>query len=162
MTSNLERLKKLASLIPTKKKNETMITMNCHVFYRDVYVFVDRFRDMAFLRKKNRLKIVISQCLRGSALMWHFMKLSDMKKEYFKIVILNQWKHALIYRFKKRTFMTLTKLQNVKYIMTDARIEKNSRNFAQDIFRHVKVAHLNSVQNQSIMTWNVFDCEFRF
>lgn len=57
--------------------------------------------------------------------------------------------------------MTLIKFQVICYIMADAKTKKNSRSFAQNIF-HVKIAHLNFIQNQLIMTWNALNCEFWF
>ena len=46
-----------------------------HVYYRDVYVFVDRLKDLAVQNKD--VKNVIVSCLRGSALMWYSMELSE-------------------------------------------------------------------------------------
>ena len=39
---------------------------NKYLYYRDVFVFVDRLKALA---KKNNVKSVISECLRGTALM---------------------------------------------------------------------------------------------
>lgn len=68
---------------------------------------------------------------------------------------------VLIRRFKERTPIALTKLQKVKYSISDARNCKSSRIFAQDIFRHAKAASIDPVLNQLIMAWNALDCEFR-
>ena len=56
----------------------------------------------------------------------------------------------------------MTKFQIVRYILTDAKAEKNFKIIVQNIFRHVKTIHLNSIQNQLIMIWNALNCEFRF
>lgn len=65
-------------------------TIERHVFYRDIYVFVDRLKDMAPLRGEDKLRIVIPQCLRGSAIVWHTTELSDMKKTYLRDVTVAQ------------------------------------------------------------------------
>lgn len=145
-----------------KMSENAIFIVDRHVFYRDVYVFVDRFEDMTSLRKKNRLRIVIPQCLRKSAIIWHIIELSEMKKAYFRTATMTQWKTAFIIRFKERASIALIKLQIIRYIIADAKTKKDPRMIVQNIFRHAKTIHLNSVHNQLIMTWNALNCEFRF
>ena len=137
-------------------------TVGRHVFYRDVYVFIDRLKDMAPLRGEDRLRIVIPQCLRGSAIIWHTTELSEMEKAYLRTATVAQWESALTHRFKERAPVALAKLQSIRYTMADAKAGKDPRAVAQDIFRHAKAAHLDSIQNQLTMAWNALDCEFRF
>lgn len=81
-----------------------------HVFYRNVYAFVDRLKNMTILREKEKLRIVLSQCFRDFALIWHFMKLSNFEKQLLCNVDLKSWYKILIHRFKKRTSIALQHL----------------------------------------------------
>ena len=142
--------------------DDSIVNVDRHVFYRDVYAFIDKLKNMTSLREKNKLRIVISQCLRDIVLIWHFAKLSNFEKNLFRNrVTLINWYETLIVRFKKRASKILEKLQRFRYIMIDARNARNSRLYAQKIFRHVKSAELDSIFNQFIMTWNNLDWEFR-
>ena len=142
--------------------DDSIVNADRYVFYRDVYVFIDRLKNMTSLREKNKLRIVISQCLRGTALIWHSAKLSDFEKNLLRNrATLINWYDALIVRFKKRASETLEKLQRLRYIMTDARNARNSRLYAQKIFRHARSIELDSVFNQLIMTWSNLDWKFR-
>lgn len=147
---------------PDGEDEAAVSTVGRHVFYRDIYVFVDRLKDMAPLRGEDKLRIVIPQCLRGSAIVWHTTELSEMEKGFLRTATVAQWESALLHRFKERAPVALAKLQSIRYSMADAKAGKDPRSFAQDIFRHAKAAHLDSVQNQLTMAWNALDCEFRF
>ena len=57
------------------------------------YVFVDRLKAMA---KKNNVISVISECLRGTALMWYSTELTDLERDLLEESSLNQWYSALI------------------------------------------------------------------
>ena len=132
-----------------------------HVFYKDIYVFVDRCKDMALLRGDDKLRTVLPQCLRGAALIWHSAELSEMEKILLRGTNLTGWYDAMIHRFKERTPVALANLQKAKYSMSDAKNRKDPRSFIQDIIRHSKAANLTSVHNQLIMAWNNLDWEFR-
>lgn len=66
------------------ENNTAMINVEKHVFYRDLYIFVDRLKDMIIFKNSNKLKNIISQCFRRFALIWHFAKLFDLEKKYSK------------------------------------------------------------------------------
>ena len=134
-----------------KRKKNAIVTVNRYVFYRNVYVFVNRFKNIISFRDENKLRFVIFQCFRENAIVWHITKFSKMKKIYFKKIAIVQWKSVLIHRFKKRISIALIKFQIVRYILTDVKIEKNFKIIIQNIFRHAKTVHLNSIQNQLIM-----------
>ena len=142
--------------------DDSIVNVDRHVFYRDVYIFIDRLKNMTSLREKNKLRIVISQCLRDTVLILHSAKLSNLEKNLLRNrATLINWYDVLIVRFKKRASKTFEKLQRFRYIMIDARNARNSRLYAQKIFRHAKSIELNSIFNQLIMTWSNFDWKFR-
>lgn len=106
---------------------------------------------MAPLREEDKLRMVLPQCFRGTALIWHSTELSELEKNLLHTTPMLGWYDASIHRFKERTPVALTSLQKARYIMSDARDRKDSRSFVQDIIRHAKAANLTSVQNQLTM-----------
>ena len=57
-----------------------------YFYYRDFYVFVDRLKAMA---KKNNVKSVISEYIRGIALMWYSTELTDLERDLLEESSLN-------------------------------------------------------------------------
>ena len=47
----------------------TIVTVGRHSFYRDVYAFVDRLKDMAKQRPSEKLRTVLPKCFRGDVQM---------------------------------------------------------------------------------------------
>ena len=87
--------------------NALIINVDKHVFYRNVYAFTDKLKNIALLRDENKFRIIISQCLRKSVLIWHFMKLFDVEKLLLRNAFVNSWTIVLIIRFKKHIPITL-------------------------------------------------------
>lgn len=138
-----------------------MVNVGKNVFYKDIYAFIDRLKDMAPIKGEDKLRTVIPQCLRGTALIWHSTELSDVQKETYRYTTLQGWYLLLISRFKERTPLALAKLQTAHYTMTDAKDRKDPRVFVQNIIRYAKAANLTTVHNQLAMAWNNLDWEFR-
>jgi hypothetical protein len=142
-------------------EDDSVINVDRHVFYKNIYAFVDRLKDTIIIRDDDKFRTILFQCFWDAAFIWHFIELFDMKKNLLRQINLSFWYQALINRFKKRTSLTLSAFQNFKYIMTDAKVEKDSRLFAQQIFRSAKTVNMNSIHNQLIIAWNNLDWHFR-
>ena len=142
------------------EKIESLINVEKHVFYRNVYAFTDRLRNIIVIKRKHKLKTVLFQCLRKFVLIWHFIELFDLKKIMLKEISLDMWYTAMIKRFKKRISMTLINMQITKFFFENA-LHKNSKMFAQDFFRYAKAANLTSVYNQFIIVWNNLAWQFK-
>ena len=140
---------------------DSIINVEKHIFYRDVYAFTDRLKDMTTLKNDIKLRTVISQCLRESTFIWHSIELFVLKKKMLKDASLINWYNALIRRFKKRTSVALTIMQIIKYTMKNAKQHKDSRMFAQNFFRAVKAANFTSTHNQLTIAWNNLTWQFR-
>ena len=74
---------------------------------------------------------------------------------------LQNWYNVLIKKFKERASTVLNYLQFIKYTLKNAKKHKNSRIYAQNLFKHVKTAEFISIYNQFILTWNNLDWQFR-
>jgi hypothetical protein len=142
-------------------EDDSIINVDRHVFYKDIYVFVDKFKNMITIRENDKLRTILSQCFRDASLIWHFIELFDMKKNLLRQINLAFWYQVMINRFKKRTSSELSTLQNFKYILTNARFEKDFKQFAQQIFRSIKTINMNSNHNQLTIAWNKLDWRFR-
>ena len=135
----------------TIENTTVIVNVKKHVFYRDVYTFVDRLKNMTISKESDKLRNIISQCFKEFALIWHSTKLSDLKKDMLREASLSMWYNVLTKRFKKRTFVALTNIQFFRYIMKNARKHKNLRIFAQKLFKHVNTANMMSMHNQMFM-----------
>ena len=60
---------------PEQEANAAVVSVGKYVWFRDVYMFVNRLKD--FVAQGKDIKSVITSCLRGSALMWYLMELSE-------------------------------------------------------------------------------------
>ena len=69
-------------------------------YYRDVYAFVDRLKDVALLRSMEKTQAILPQLLRGRALIWYSTELSVSEKDMLKMFTLDYWYMRLIARFK--------------------------------------------------------------
>ena len=141
--------------------NKSIKYFDKHIYYVDVYVFVDRLKNLISLWNENKLRIVLSQCFRDYVQKWHSLTLFELKKNLLRIAFLVIWYQILIKSFKKRAIQTLQNLQKKRYIMSNVKQQRNFRMYAQNIFRHIKIAELEFVFNQFTLIWFNFDYEFR-
>ena len=95
---------------------ESLINVEKHVFYRNVYAFTDRLKNMILIKREHKLKTILFQCLRKSALIWHFIELFDLKKIMLKKISLDIWYTVMIKRFKKKFSMTLVNMQMSEWL----------------------------------------------
>lgn len=107
-----------------EKKNEKLrlfliqfliIDFDKHVYYINVYIFIDRLKN---LTKSHNVKLIINVfifCFRDVVLMWYFMKLNDFERNRFRINDLKLWYITLIERFKIKTVVILNLLISNRY-----------------------------------------------
>ena len=145
----------------TSAKDAPVVNAGRHVFYRDVYAFVDRLKDMAHLKGEEKIREVLPTCFRGTALTWHSMELTELEKRGLRNATVDEWSETLIEKFKERTSVALQHLQSEHYNMNDARQGRTPRSFAQSMLRHAKAAQMTSVYNQLSLAWNNLALEFR-
>ena len=143
------------------EETDSIININKHVFYRDVYAFTDRFKDIIVIKDDSKLRTIISQCFRESALIWHFIELTNLEKEMLRDAFLSMWYNVMIKRFKKRISITLINMQTIKYTLENVKQLKNLKIFAQNLFRFVKTTNLISIHSQLIIAWNNLTWKFK-
>lgn len=96
----------------TQTINTRTVNTGRHVIYRDVYTFVDRLKHVAYSHGNTAIVAVISECLRGGALMWHTDELTDFEKSGPRTCDLQLWYTTLIDRFKMRTTVAIAHLNS--------------------------------------------------
>ncbi len=141
--------------------NSPVVNVGRHVFYRDVYAFIDRLKDLVSLKGEDKTREVLPTCLRGSALIWHSTELTELEKRGLRNASVDEWCETLVEKFKERTSVALQHLQTEHYTINDARQGRTPRSFAQNMLRHAKAAHMTSVYNQLSLAWNNLALEFR-
>ena len=115
----------------SNSKNENpVINAGRHVFYRDVYAFVDRLKDLVHLKGEDKVREVLPTCFRGSALIWHSTELTELEKRGLRNASVEEWSETLTEKFKERTSVALQHLQSEHYTMNDARQGRTPRSFA--------------------------------
>ena len=141
--------------------NFVIVNAGRHIFYKDVYVFENKLKNLTknFI-EEQRMKKLVSECLRGEIFKWYFMKMTKFEKNFLRTVFIEQWINAFIKRFKKRDVAALQTLQTERYIMNDVRSERTSRVYVQNIMKHVKAAEFSSSYNQMFTAWNNLNLKF--
>ena len=64
--------------------NFVIVNVDRHVFYKNIYVFEDRLKNLTkdFI-DEQRMRKLISKCLRDEVLKWYFMKMTKIRKDFF-------------------------------------------------------------------------------
>jgi hypothetical protein len=90
--------------------NAGITTVGRHTVYKDVFAFTDRLTHLSKVRSEGKLWEIFPTLLRGSALVWHSVELSDMERDYLMTCPIDRLMHQLIKRFKKQASVALQAL----------------------------------------------------
>ena len=141
--------------------DQSIVSFERHNFYRNVYIFIDHFKNLNKITSDSKVKELVIICLKKEALRWYNSKLTEIEKNFFKKITIERWCTHLIKRFKKRSSVILKKLQTEFYTYVDARRERKSRVYIQNILRYFRVADYSFVFHQCITVWNNLELDFR-
>ena len=141
--------------------DQFIVSFEKHNFYRDVYIFIDHFKDLNKITSDSKIKKLVTICFKREALRWYNSKFIEIEKNFFKEITIERWCIHLIKRFKKRNSVVLKKLQTEFYTYVDARRERKSRVYMQNILRYFRVADYSFVFHQCITVWNNLELDFR-
>ena len=141
--------------------NQLIVSSERHNFYRDVFIFTDHLKNLKKIFSNSKIKKLIAIYLKRDALIWYNTKLIEIEKNFFRKAIIERWCAHLVKRFKKRTSIALKKLQIESYIYADARRDRKSRSYMQDILRHARAANFSSVFHQCTTAWSNLELNFR-
>ena len=144
-----------------EKNTKIIVNVDRHVYYKDVFVFIDRLKNFEKKSFDHRVRELIVECLREDVIIWHELKLKAIEKNMYRDASVNQWCKELIRRFKERDSQILKNLQVERYSIQNARNDKTSKVYVQNIMRHFRAIEFNFTYNQLIMTWNNLNFEFK-
>ena len=125
--------------------DQFIVNVKRYNYYRNVYIFIDHFRDLKKIDFDFKVKKLIFICFKSKTLRWYFIELIEIKKNYFRKTFIERWCINLTKRFKKRNFIVLKKLQTKSYTYVDVRRDRKSRFYMQNILRYAKAANYSSI-----------------
>jgi len=125
-----------------------------HTYYRDVYVFVERLKDLQAIKGEDLVRNNIHASLRGSALDWYTVELTDFERRSLRQVpLVDGWYTILVNRFKLRPSEALGKLTTLSFGPSEVQQGRSVRAFAQAVFRYSQAADIRSQYNQITQAW---------
>ncbi|KAI9040714.1 uncharacterized protein KD926_007795 [Aspergillus affinis] len=131
------------------------------LYYQDVYLFVERMRDVTHLKGQDTVRANIFSCLKGAALAWFTTELTTTEKDGLRNSSLEDgWFQVLIDRFKPRPHEALEKLMKMTYGLNDVKQGRNPRVFVQEFLRSARAAHIEKF-SQLLLVWNHLDASLR-
>ena len=144
-----------------QEPNAAIVSVGKYIWFRDVYIFVTRLKD--FVAQGKDIKSVVTSCLRGSALMWYLMELSEEDRAGLRNNIdLEQCYKLLIRRFKVNASIALSQLLSPSSTYTLANARQNPpRVWAYYMLRLAKSAGFDSTYKQLDLLWNQLHWEIQ-
>ena len=123
------------------------------VYYRNVYLFVERIKDAVNMYTADKVRSNLSSCLRGTAQIWYTEGLSDLEKEALRSLGTGaeKWCDALTKKFKQSVSSALQSLSSESYSLDDLRNKRDMSSFVFSVMRHAKAANIADVHGQ--LTW---------
>ena len=82
--------------------NETIVSSERHVYYRDMFVWIDHLKDLCKTHEEDEVRFKIIQAFRGGALIWYFTELSDLEKNLLRDAFMKRWYQVINKRFRKK------------------------------------------------------------
>ena len=133
-------------------------------YFRDIHVFLDRLYDIVATKGAQVVRDNLQLCLRGEALTWYTVELSEAEKRLVKYGAegsVDEWRTLLLRRFKAPESVGMATLLKEKYTIYDAYRSREPREYAQTLLRAARTANFNDVNNQLTLIYNGLDLEFQ-
>ncbi|RMJ21267.1 Integrase core domain-containing protein, partial [Aspergillus sp. HF37] len=123
------------------------------VFYRDVYAYVDRLRDLIDYKGEEAVRLNILSSFRGTALEWATTELDDWEKKSLRALPMETgWIDRLIARFKPRAAETIAALNRMSFGYQDLRNGKTPRQFVQEVLRLSRALDTGQTTEYQVLT----------
>ncbi len=130
-----------------------VVQVNRDLYYRNVYLFVKRVKNVVIMSDVDAVRTNLSTCLKESTQVWYTEELSDLEKKTLRILEeeVDHWCNALIKKFKKFVVSALNYLITEKYTLEDVKANRNISSFVFQVMRHAKIANIADLHEQ--LTW---------
>ena len=128
--------------------DSSMKHINDDTMFRDVYLFITRVKNFVVVHETKMIRKNLFRCLQNDVINWYFFRLSFVEKRIFIFnEKLNEWKLTLIKKYRKNAIKVIKKMIFNDYFEENARNQRESREYAQQIVRVDKSIRL-SIYNQ--------------
>ena len=154
-------LVKIALIILFSSFIEFMMIANKYVYYKNVYVFVDRLKNLMSQHEHSQIRNVLKSCFRDDAQIWHIYELSDIIKDFFREISLFQWYDVMIIRFKFKAAAIIQEFISQVYNLNKMKIDTTSRIWIMHMLHQIRIVELTFIFNKFIVIWNRWDLFFR-
>jgi hypothetical protein len=136
--------------------SDDVVQVERNLYYRNVYLFVKRIKNVVIMSETDAVRINLSTCLRDSTQVWYIENLSDLKKKTLCTLDedADHWCNALLKKFKKSMTSVFNYLIIERYILNDVRVNKNISSFVFQIMKHAKVVNIIDLHDQLIWIYN--------
>lgn len=133
-------------------------------YYWNVYLFIDRIKDITSIQDSELVHSNLSTCLRGSAQKWYFFELTQLERDALQELDegVTEWIKALKKRFKPSISVCMVTLTTEKYTMTDTKNHWEPVNFVQSVVHHMKSAGFDTTKAQLTYAWNQLEVELHW
>ena len=74
---------------PAHEGEGPVVSVGRYSFYKDIYAFVDRIKDLVELKGEDKVREVLPTCFRGEALTWHSTELTELEKTLLRTATLS-------------------------------------------------------------------------
>ena len=136
--------------------------MGKDVYYRNVVLFIQRLQSLVTFRGASLVKANIATSLRGSALEWYTLELSDFDRDALNNDPgVKSWINTLSHRFKVLTSVALGLLTDETYTLNDARARRPPAQYVRAIMRHGIGCNIVDVANQLFFAYQGLAPELR-
>ena len=140
--------------------NEAIVSVGRHVYYRDMFVWVDHLKDLVKTHDEATVRSMVAQALRGGALTWYSTELTELEKDFLRDANMDRWYKTITDRFKERGPEAQDALDRCAYTLQDVKNGRTPRAYVQDIIRHAKATGL-PLYNQLLLAYTKIHYKLR-
>ena len=161
---NAEKLRFFDSMYDNKSISIDQVMKHAekNIYFRDVYLFLNRVKNMTLIHEDQFVRENLFICLRDTALQWYTAEISIETKKLLRYEQnLRYWTEQFLKRFKKSSDVSIITILKERYIMKNARRHRKLREYASVILRAAKSTKLGSVANQIAIIYNELNVKFQ-
>ena len=137
---------------------DSMIKNDKNVYYRNVYLFCERIRNLIVIKSEKLIRINLNICFFDYALIWYISELKTLNRVDLRNFFLEKdWIKKFKLRFKLNHFAVIDALVFERYILVDVRSDRESSSYVQQIVSHVMNANFQNTHQQFIWAWKNLD-----
>ncbi|KAF7561559.1 hypothetical protein G7046_g2573 [Stylonectria norvegica] len=133
-----------------------MISDSKTTTYTDVFAFTDRLKHLRALRGEDPVREVWTQCLQGSALVWHSQVLTETDRHLLNVATIDVISAKLLDRFRGHYSTAMDRIKKARFTLKDVSAGRNIQEFVQTVIRDAKTCDFGR-QGQLQAAYQAFD-----